>query len=123
MKLETPSKHQLISYTKKTIVFTIVLFVLVFWILKQDQNIEKIKVFLSSNNKISKKIGNIKNTSLIKVTYVQDGILLDGTHTNGYNSYLFKVFGVNGDFLVVVRADKTNAGERSLFKVESIEIY
>ena len=121
MKLELPTKEQLLNYTKWSLYLSVPILVVVMFLIRQDPNIELTKEFISSHNAVVKKVGNVNSISLYRATYVDDAIDYDNNLTQGYNLYSYKIKGAKGTLLATVQADKSEKGIKNVFSIESME--
>ena len=121
MKLELPTKKQLLNHTKWSLYLSVPIVVVVLFLIRQDPNIELAKEFLSSNNAVVKQVGNVSNISLYSATYVDDAIDYDNNLTQGYNLYDYKIRGTKGTLLATVQADKSEKGIKNVFSIKSME--
>ena len=87
--------------------------------IEQDPLVAKSEDYIISNQEVIKLVGKANNTSLLKVTYVDDAIDYDNNFTSGYNLYRYKVKGTTGTITATVRADKTNNTEY-VFSIKNI---
>ena len=119
MKLALPTNKQLIIFVKYSFILGLLAAILSWIALKQDPLVAKSEEYLLNNQEINRLVGKVSNSTLLKVTYVDEAIDYNNNFTSGYNLYRYKIKGEVGTISATVRADKSNNTEHK-FSIKSV---
>jgi hypothetical protein len=84
---------------------------------KRNPDIQSAKEFIYQSHEIAAKSGKIENVTLWRVTKLKGGSEM----IKGHSDYQFGVKGSLGNFVVVIRAEDSQEGERNVLSVNSIK--
>ena len=123
MRLDIPTRKQMAVLVKYSLLITVPLLLVAWWVVKNDPILVDVEQYLSRNTEITNKVGSVESMRLTKATYVQDAIDHSGNVTLGYNLYRYTVKGKSGSASVTVRAEKSSAKKVKKFIVKDIATY
>lgn len=106
MRLELPTKKQLIGFFKYGILVSIPVLVVAAWFVYKDLVRLSAEQYLLKSQNIAEAVGTVNSVSLAKATYVQAAISYSGVHTPAYNLYRYKVSGTKATGIATVRVEE-----------------
>ena len=106
MRIELPSKKQLIGVFKYGALIAIPMLTIGAWLVYKDPVRLDAEQYLMQSKNVIEVVGTIQAVSLAKATYVQAAISYSGVRTPAYNLYRYKVSGAKDTVVATVRVEE-----------------
>ena len=106
MKVELPTKDQLLRAIKYGALISIPGLALTAWLVHKDPVRTEAERYLRQSPEIAEVVGTVNSDSLTKATYVQSGIEYSGVRTPAYNLYRYKVSGTKRSAVATIRVEE-----------------
>ena len=106
MRIELPTKKQLIGVFKYGTLLAMPMLAISAWLVHKDPVRLDAEQYLMQSKNLTEVVGTVKAVSLAKATYVQAATSYSGDRTAPYNLYRYKVRGSKDTVVATVRVEE-----------------